>query len=794
MDIASHITFTGSPGDPIIDTNGQTVTKEITGSNTVDLDGSGNGVFTLVTGGGLDPTKYARISEPVVETTDLTDKDFTITISDFLMSGATFVTEYFFIGDAASFIGFALTYVMGQGFYLQITKGLGSPPDYYIIYFTPEGWTPWGEGLHTVVISRISGVYSASFGSLGTLTPSVDTLTGAEIPSYEGTGVWTTGIGLDSAASHSITMGDFKLERSDVFNTVTYNTNGGAGTIVDPNSPYEPGATVTVLSSSGMSYLNHNFVNWNTSADGSGTSYNPSDTFTITEATTLYAQWTRPYYTGNIVSKNGGSFTCIQDHNTSADNEPGVGINWRNYWAGYPALHTDLTDVQGGDSTSSEYYHLTESQHTKLADGTFYLLKGEWVPSPLMLLHFDGNNQSFVDSSTAARTIKVDGTGDVSQTDAEYVWNKSVLFEGDVSLTIATTDFNFGTRLWAIDLWNNSTSDGAQDPTLFSNDDEVNYFNISYKNEYFYIGMNLNISGVKLITTDSIYPVGSWRHLAVARTSPTNVTFFIDGDPVGSVTIDSEDTFDLSSGGAAQIAGGSWSGHASWYRGYIDEIRIYDVAMSNGESYVVPTEPSAVVYYYENEIVSHKSKLYKCILDHESLGPTEPGVGDDWETYWDVVYTYDEIDHNEISGLQGGDSTSSEYYHITEEEHTYVQNVSGANGVDLGSATPTTITFEEMSSTEKTWFLDHSSDQTITFAAPESGDKFKRFTIMKTGTGAGAVIIDCPASVYIYAEGQATTAGGTLTLAAGKRGCVTLVVTSTTSLQVVSADGDLTFA
>jgi hypothetical protein len=118
----------------------------------------------------------------------------------------------------------------------------------------------------------------------------------------------------------------------------------------------------------------------------------------------------------------------------------------------------------------------------------------------------------------------------------------------------------------------------------------------------------------------------------------------------------------------------------------------------------------------------------------------------------------------------------------------------GVDGVDLGTATPTTITFAELSSTPKTWYLDHSSDQTVTFAAPASGDKFKRFTIMKTGTGAGAVIIDCPASVYIYAEGQATTSGGTLSLAASKRGCVTLIVTSTTSLQVVSADGDLTFA
>ena len=29
--------------------------------------------------------------------------------------------------------------------------------------------------------------------------------------------------------------------------TVTYNANGGTGTLTDPNSPYQPNATVTVL-------------------------------------------------------------------------------------------------------------------------------------------------------------------------------------------------------------------------------------------------------------------------------------------------------------------------------------------------------------------------------------------------------------------------------------------------------------------------------------------------------------------------------------------------------------------
>ena len=72
--------------------------------------------------------------------------------------------------------------------------------------------------------------------------------------------------------------------------TVTYNANGGSGSMTDSNSPYIAGSTVTVLNNS-FTKSNSIFVEWNTKADGSGISYNPADTFTITEDTVLYAQW-----------------------------------------------------------------------------------------------------------------------------------------------------------------------------------------------------------------------------------------------------------------------------------------------------------------------------------------------------------------------------------------------------------------------------------------------------------------------------------------------------------------------
>ena len=78
--------------------------------------------------------------------------------------------------------------------------------------------------------------------------------------------------------------------------TVTYNGNGNTGGAAptDPNSPYASGATVTVLGNTGsLTDTGYSFAGWNTAANGSGTSYSQGNTFTTSQNTTLYAQWTQ---------------------------------------------------------------------------------------------------------------------------------------------------------------------------------------------------------------------------------------------------------------------------------------------------------------------------------------------------------------------------------------------------------------------------------------------------------------------------------------------------------------------
>jgi uncharacterized repeat protein (TIGR02543 family) len=76
--------------------------------------------------------------------------------------------------------------------------------------------------------------------------------------------------------------------------TVTYNGNSSTGGSAPTDSGnYTTGATVTVLGNTGsLVRTGYAFTGWNTLANGSGTSYNPAQTFLMGSANvTLYALW-----------------------------------------------------------------------------------------------------------------------------------------------------------------------------------------------------------------------------------------------------------------------------------------------------------------------------------------------------------------------------------------------------------------------------------------------------------------------------------------------------------------------
>ena len=91
--------------------------------------------------------------------------------------------------------------------------------------------------------------------------------------------------------------------------TVSYNANGGAG--APENQVSRDGTTVTIGAAPTRS--GHTFLEWNTASDGTGTTYQPGDTYSMSNGDlTLYAKWRVDIQLTNV--------TCsLVDSNGTAD-------------------------------------------------------------------------------------------------------------------------------------------------------------------------------------------------------------------------------------------------------------------------------------------------------------------------------------------------------------------------------------------------------------------------------------------------------------------------------------------
>lgn len=93
--------------------------------------------------------------------------------------------------------------------------------------------------------------------------------------------------------------------------TVSYNVNGGTGSIASQTKTHDTNLTLTTTKPTGKSFtvsynanggnvssssktVSQTFTNWNTAANGSGTAYNAGATYSANASVTLYAQYANP--------------------------------------------------------------------------------------------------------------------------------------------------------------------------------------------------------------------------------------------------------------------------------------------------------------------------------------------------------------------------------------------------------------------------------------------------------------------------------------------------------------------
>ena len=96
--------------------------------------------------------------------------------------------------------------------------------------------------------------------------------------------------------------------------TITFNANGGSGTMASETEPYD---TTAVLTLNSFTYTGYTFSDWNSKANGSGTSFTDGQLVKFNGSATFYAQWTVSATTATITFvANGGKGTMSPETET----------------------------------------------------------------------------------------------------------------------------------------------------------------------------------------------------------------------------------------------------------------------------------------------------------------------------------------------------------------------------------------------------------------------------------------------------------------------------------------------
>ena len=226
----------------------------------------------------------------------------------------------------------------------------------------PAGSTVTGGG------TQVTATYDSALPSFSALTCTggyalkgyyTTTSGGTKVINADGTFAANSGIWNRTDGATLTLHAQWSLDR-----TLTYDANGGTGTMTDTNSPYANGATVTVKSNS-FTRTGYTFTGWNTAANGSGTPYSAGNTFSISANTTLFAQWSENMTTVNFVASPTGAGTFTVDdtpsqtsttvgvtttHDITAVPYPGYRVMGTNYWTAQNA-NISLSDRSTNPTT-----------------------------------------------------------------------------------------------------------------------------------------------------------------------------------------------------------------------------------------------------------------------------------------------------------------------------------------------------------------------------------------------------------------------------------------------------------
>ena len=162
---------------------------------------------------------------------------------------------------------------------------------------------------------------------------------------------------------------------------ITFNPNGGSGTMASETEPYDTTAALTLNT---FTYAGYTFSDWNSEANGSGTSFTNGQLVKFNGSATFYAQWTVSAPTTATITFNANGGTGAMTPETETLNVSATlttNAFTRNGYT-FSGWNTNLNG-SGSSFTDGELVRFT-------ASATFY---AQWTAAPITV-PFTGSTSS----------------------------------------------------------------------------------------------------------------------------------------------------------------------------------------------------------------------------------------------------------------------------------------------------------------------------------------------------------------------------------------------------------------
>jgi len=241
---------------------------------------------------------------------------------------------------------------------------------------------------YTVTYNAGSGVTDVALPANQTKTYDIELTLSIAVPTRTGYAFagWNTsanGTGMSYASGASYTdNASVTLYAQWAVNTytVTYNAGTGVTGVALPTNQTKTYDVTLMLSSVVPTRTGYAFAGWNTSTDGTGTSYASGDRYTANAGTTLYAQWTVNTYT---ITYNANKGTDAPANQTKIHNVALTLSTDKPTTNGYAFVNWNTSS----DGTGTSY--ASGASYTANADITLY---AQWMPT--YTIEYNANNGS----------------------------------------------------------------------------------------------------------------------------------------------------------------------------------------------------------------------------------------------------------------------------------------------------------------------------------------------------------------------------------------------------------------